>query len=470
MPWSRSLAGPEPLASLIPKDTGPALALAAPCRTRTGRRRRTRRGGSARRAGLRLPSILGGWNGGRHHERSWERCSRGAARGGPGLPWVVSFDIHVSDTFDQKPTLTGPSVPPRSVTLSRAAHDSSDHVLGTSRACTRRPVAVLGKTLDNGWEAAGRPSVVCRKLLTFVRLAQQTGRHACVARRPDRLRWRLQPRAVAARRLGRRHAPHARGGRQLRHPRRLLVVLARALQGRVHLRVARRDHGPAARPRHRRRPRHRDGHAAALADLGLPGDPARRPRRPHPVARQPPGLVPVVAALPRAGAGPHRPSRRAVPRPPGPGDVARLERVRVPQPALLLRHLRRRLPPLARAPIHHPRRAQRRLGHRLLEPALHVLGRRPPAAAHDDVQQPHPRARLPPLRLRHPARLLPRRARGDPPPLPRRAGHHELHDAEPLPAARLPRLGAVPGRREHRPLRRRRAGATRVPSCPSPAT
>ena len=30
MPWSRSLAGPEPLASLMPNLTGPALALAAP--------------------------------------------------------------------------------------------------------------------------------------------------------------------------------------------------------------------------------------------------------------------------------------------------------------------------------------------------------------------------------------------------------------------------------------------------------
>ena len=123
-----------------------------------------------------------------------------------------------------------------------------------------------------------------------------------------------------------------------------------------------------------------------------------------------------------------------------------------------------------RAPLRHPRRAQRRLGHRLLEPALHGLGRHPPAAAHHDVQQPHPRARLPPLRLRHAARLLPCRARGHPAALPRRAGHDELHDAEPLPPARLPRLGPVPGRRQHRPLRRRRAGATRRPSCPSAAT
>ena len=47
----------------------------------------------------------------------------------------------------------------------------------------------------------------------------------------------------------------------------------------------------------------------------------------------------------------------------------------------------------------------------------------------------------------------------DPAPLPRRADHDELHDPRPLPAARLPRLGPVPGRRQHRPLRRRRPAA-----------
>src|SRR3954447_11434429 len=30
MPWRRSLAGPEPFASLMPNETGPALALAPP--------------------------------------------------------------------------------------------------------------------------------------------------------------------------------------------------------------------------------------------------------------------------------------------------------------------------------------------------------------------------------------------------------------------------------------------------------
>ena len=40
-------------------------------------------------------------------------------------------------------------------------------------------------------------------------------------------------------------------------------------------------------------------------------------------------------------------ARHPLPRPPRAGDVARLERVRVPQPPLLLRHLRRRLPGVA---------------------------------------------------------------------------------------------------------------------------
>ena len=51
-----------------------------------------------------------------------------------------------------------------------------------------------------------------------------------------------------------------------------------------------------------------------------------------------------------------------------------------------------------------PRRAQRRVGHRLLEPALHRLGADPAAAPVDDVQQPDARARLQALQLRRAAR------------------------------------------------------------------
>ena len=58
------------------------------------------------------------------------------------------------------------------------------------------------------------------------------------------------------------------------------------------------------------------------------------------------------------------------------------------------------------------------------------------------------------------------------PPLPRRPGHDELHDHDEVPAPRLPPVGTTPGRRQHRPLRRRQphpsAGRARVQRRPDP--
>ena len=51
-----------------------------------------------------------------------------------------------------------------------------------------------------------------------------------------------------------------------------------------------------------------------------------------------------------------------LPRPPGAGDVARLQRVRLPQPAVLLRRLRRGVPRVAERPLRRPRRASTRRG------------------------------------------------------------------------------------------------------------
>ena len=58
------------------------------------------------------------------------------------------------------------------------------------------------------------------------------------------------------------------------------------------------------------------------------------------------------------------------------------QRVRLPQPPVLLRHLRRRLPRVADGPPRRPRRPQRGLGHGVLEPALHRVraGRSRPAS------------------------------------------------------------------------------------------
>ena len=186
-------------------------------------------------------------------------------------------------------------------------------------------------------------------------------------------------------------------GVSLRHARRLLLVVARAGQGRVRLRLARRRHGPAPRrttspstwpppppppprgsppPTRRSLPVDRDGHTL------------------WPGSRQ--AWCPSSRGLPRPRPRPHHPARPALPRPPGAGPVARLERVRLPQRPLLLRHLRGRLPRSGCAQRYDDARPpQRRVGHRLLEPALHRLGAGPAPAAHDDVRQPHPRARLP---------------------------------------------------------------------------
>ena len=86
------------------------------------------------------------------------------------------------------------------------------------------------------------------------------------------------------------------------------------------------------------------------------------------------------ARISGGGRGADHRDRRAVRRPPGRRDVARAQRVRLPQLALLLRRLGRRLPALAGAAVRHARRAERGLGHGVLVPALLRLGGDPAAA------------------------------------------------------------------------------------------
>ena len=63
------------------------------------------------------------------------------------------------------------------------------------------------------------------------------------------------------------------------------------------------------------------------------------------------------------------------------------------------------VPRLAARALRRPRRAQRRLGHRVLEPALQRLRRGAAAAHRADLRQPHAAAGLPPVLLRRAARL-----------------------------------------------------------------
>ena len=113
------------------------------------------------------------------------------------------------------------------------------------------------------------------------------------------------------------------------------------------------------------------------------------------------------------------------------------------------------------APVRDARRAQRGMGHRVLEPALHRLGPNQPAARGRVQQLRQPGQQLDFWRFSSDELLglLPGRGRCR----PRRrhaAGHHELHEL--LQAAGLPALGRRAGRDLQRPLpdrRRRRPAA-----------
>ena len=156
------------------------------------------------------------------------------------------------------------------------------------------------------------------------------------------------------------------------------------------------------------------------------------------------------------GRGTHPPARGALPRPPRPRDVARLQRVRVPQPAVLLRRVRAPLPHLAAPALRGARRAQRRVGHGLLEPALHRLGARscPPRRSTTfnnpthvlDYKRFSSDALLEHMRAER--AVLDELSPGVP-------VDDELHDPRPLPPPRLHPVDPHGRRRQHRPLHRR---------------
>ena len=88
---------------------------------------------------------------------------------------------------------------------------------------------------------------------------------------------------------------------------------------------------------------------------------------------------------------------RALPRPPGAGAVARVQRARLPQRPLLLRRQRGGVPHVAAPPVRRRRgAAQRRVGHGVLVPALRRLRARCCRHAwRPTSRQPDPAARLP---------------------------------------------------------------------------
>lgn len=180
--------------------------------------------------------------------------------------------------------------------------------------------------------------------------------------------------------------------------------------------------------------------------------PCPRRGRPCRVVGRPPALRPLQRRLPAPRRRHHRGPRRPLRRPSRPDDVAHQQRVL---------HLRlgrrggRRLPPLAPGHVRHARRAQHRLGHRLLEPGLRRLGRRSPAAPRPLHEQPHPGPRLQALHLRRPPGVLSRRTRHRRPAHPAHPRDHQLHAVLAGPG----RLGV--GRAGRRGLRRHLSGPAR---------
>ena len=155
-------------------------------------------------------------------------------------------------------------------------------------------------------------------------------------------------------------------------------ALAGARRGPVRVRLARPGARRAARRRHPGRPGHRHRLAAAVVLRGAPGDAAGRPRRA--AARR-------TAAGRRTAPAPRRTGRPRVAwsssSPPATRDHPALALWHVHNEygchnaALLLRRRpRRRSAPGCARRYARPGRAQRRLGHRVLVPALHRLGRR----------------------------------------------------------------------------------------------
>ena len=161
-----------------------------------------------------------------------------------------------------------------------------------------------------------------------------------------------------------------------------------------------------------RRPRHRHRLAAAVADAPPPRDAAGDPGRAHAVARRAPGLLPQLAGLPRARPGAVRagwPSATATTRRSRCGTSPTSSAATTP--AATATSARRRSATWLRRRYDDAWRAQRRLGHGVLVPALRRLRAGPAAARGADPRQPHPAAGLRALLLRRAARLLRRRAR-----------------------------------------------------------
>lgn len=270
---------------------------------------------------------------------------------------------------------------------------------------------------------------------------------------PARVRRGLQPRTVAGKRLAGGRPAHAGGGRHHGERRDLLLGPPRTGARPVRLRLARPAPRPAPRARRPRRPGHADRGAARLVLPRPPGGPARHRRGGPPLLRLTRGDLSQLLRLPRGRRRHHHRAGPPLRHPPGARALARPQRVRRARQRLLLRRLRRPLPPLAGPDVRLGRGRERGLGHRLLGPALLLVRGDRPAPGHPDRRQPGPAARLPPLRRRHHPRELPDGTGHPARTRPRHPRHHQLHDgAQPVRLHRLLGLGPRGRPRHQRPL------------------
>ena len=180
-------------------------------------------------------------------------------------------------------------------------------------------------------------------------------------RRP-RPRRRLVARAVARGALGRRRRPHAPRRGEQHQPRRLLVGLLEPTASSTS--AGSTGRWTCSPSRHRREPRDADRGAADLAVPGAPRDPPRhRPRRAG-LAGRPARLVAELPGVPPLRAAARRDHGRPLRRPPGPPPLAREQRARQRELALLQRRDLGRLRDLAGGAARHGRGAERRTGAR----------------------------------------------------------------------------------------------------------
>ena len=241
--------------------------------------------------------------------------------------------------------------------------------------------------------------------------------------------------------MGGRRAAHGGDGAHARAHRRVRLEPHRTRAGPLRVGLARPRHRNAPPPRPRRDPRHADRDATQMAGGCDAGHGRRRRPRPATPFRFASALLLLARRLSRGVEAHHRSSGCALRPEPCGRRLADRQRIRLPrhggQP---LRRGGAGVPRLARGALRRHRRAQRRMGHGVLERRVPFVRRDRPALAHRHGAEPRTLARLPALLLRSGAVLQPRAGRHPARALSRPRHHAQRDGLRHL--LRPPRLGA----------------------------